>query len=300
MAAWKSSTVHLAALMFAALTAGLPVRARAPSLDDIVGRVATYAMGYGSQLGAVVAEEQYTQWIERVPGTATVPALGATRRVIRSDFVLIASGEGDTWVGLRDAFEVDGVPQRDREQRLLAVLTGGGEDAWGRAVRIANESARFNIGSTLITRNINVPTFVLQLLHGPNRTRFRFSLAKSPSGSARATEPAPGRGDTARVEIEYRERDRPTLVRQRNGADQPLRGTVSVNPETGGVWRTHLTWERGPGGAIDVTFGRAPAIDVLVPVRMFEAYSSAPAVIYGDATYSNFRRFVTSVRVVAP
>ena len=65
------------------LAAGPSLDARAPSVDDLVTRVAGYAMRYGSQLGAVVAEEEYTQWIERVPGTATVPGLGATRRAGR-------------------------------------------------------------------------------------------------------------------------------------------------------------------------------------------------------------------------
>jgi hypothetical protein len=51
---------------------------------------------------------------------------------------------------------------------------------------------------------------------------------------------------------------------------------------------------------VDVTFGRVAGIDMLVPVRMTEAYGNGLTTIHGEAAYSNFRRFETSVRVVVP
>ena len=295
-------TGHLAAAATAVVVIQLTLVAKAPSLDDVVQRLTAYVERYGPGLAAVVAEEHYTQWVESEPGTVRVPRIGVTRRVIRSDFVLTRLDGDEGWVAFRDAFEVDGTPLRDREERLVGLLSAGGDETWRRAAAIANESSRFNIGSNLITRNINVPTFALQLLSGRHRQRFTLSRSQTRARERTGDLPAAPRADgEGRWEIEFRERDRPTLVRQRSGGgDQPLRGTISVDPDGGEVWRTHLTWERGPGGYIDVTFARVPGFGVLVPVRMVEAYRNGPTTIRGEAMYSNFRRFETSSRVVQP
>ena len=289
----------VAALAMAAAISQTPRAAQKPSADAVLERVTAYVTRYNAALAEVVAEERYSQWAETEPGVAVVPGIGVTRRIIRSDIVITRLGDQDSWVALRDAFDVDGSPVRDRENRLAALLSRGGEQSWRRAAAIANESARFNVGNRVVARNINVPTFALQLLHGPNRSRFRFSLRTGTRGDAVVA------GGTAvategRVELEFRERERPTIVRQQSGGDQPLRGTILVDPQSGEVWKTHLTWERGPRGFIDVAFGQDPEVDILVPLRMLEAYRAGPTTINGDASYSNFRRFVTASRVVSP
>ena len=292
--------VRFTMLALTVLAVQMPRAADEPSLDQVVKRVAAYVTSYGPQLATIVAEENYKQWIETEPGTVVVPSLGRTRREIRSDFVLSRLGDGDTWVAFRDAFEVDGSPVRDREDRLVALLSTGTDQAWRQAAAIAKESARFNVGTRLIIRNINVPTFVIQLLQDGNRQRFRFSRVKLSDGGGANRTGAAADESARRWAIEYRERSRPTLVRQTTGGDQPLRGTMIVDAQTGEVWETNLTWERGPRGHISVTFGRVPDIDVLVPVRMVEQYRDAPTTIFGEASYSRFRRFSTSARVVTP
>jgi hypothetical protein len=295
----------LVSALFAVLAVQTP-NARAgdePSLDTVLKRVAAYVASYGPQFANIVAEERYSQWIETEPGTVMVPSLGRTRREIKSDFVLTLLGDGDTWVAFRDAFEVDGSPVRDRDDRLVDLLSRGGDQAWRQASALANESARFNIGTRLIARNINVPTFVIQLMQDRNRERFRFSRVKFSDGRDRSSS-----GDKApsavrdqgsrRWAIEYRERERPTLVRQVTGGDQPLRGTMIVDSETGEVLETSLTWERGPKGIIAVTFAHVPEVDLLVPMRMSEQYRDARTTILGEAVYSRFRRFTTSARVI--
>ena len=259
----------IGATLAVAAAVWMPVRAQTGSLDDVVKRLVAYSGGYGPQLADVVAEEYYTQQIETERGAFVVPPIAVTRRVIRSDYVLTQVADGETWVAFRDAFEVDGAPVRDRANRLAALLSRGGETALRQAAAIANESARFNIGSGLITRNINVPTFVIQLMRPESSGRFRFSRARSdtsreatgrsgaqagaaPGGAApTATAPAETASADGRPgmlwQVEFRERDRPTIVRRsRGGGDQPLRGTVSVDPGTGEIWASHLTWERGP------------------------------------------------------
>jgi len=44
-------------------------------------------------------------------------------------------------------------------------------------------------------------------------------------------------------------------VRRRDDEDQPVRGTVWVDPVSGDVWRTKLTWEEPPAGSIFVAVG---------------------------------------------
>jgi hypothetical protein len=291
-------TAPLLMAMIAATAVPMALASQAPSLGEVIKRVTVYAEHYGPRLASIVAEEHYTQWVERESGTAGDSSLGDERRVIRSDFVLTRPDDAE-WVAFRDAFEVDGLAVRGREDRLVALLSAGGDSAWQKAAAIANESARYNIGSGLITRNINVPTFPIQLLRSEHRERFGFSRPKQ-AGDGDSRLPATRADVPPRWEVEYRERRRPTIVRQRSGEDQPLRGTISVDPATGEVWASHLTWERGPGGHISVTYDRVPDVDTLVPVRMVEEYRAGRTVIRGEAVYSNFRRFRTSARVLSP
>jgi hypothetical protein len=284
---WRAIAVALVWLMtpHAAATAQSQ-----PSLKDVVNRLMAYVADYGSRLESIVAEEHYTQWTESTDAAIDGPGTPVgRRRVIRSDFALARLGGGATWVAYRDAFEVDGEPVRDREDRLAALLVAGGDDALRRAAALANESARFNVATNLVMRNVNVPTLVVQLLHPANRARFGFSKGREMESAGRAL-----------WEVEFRERDRPTLVRQQNGRDQPVRGAISVDPHTGEVWETRLTWERGPGGHITVTFGRMNGSDLIVPVKMVEHYRTGPTLIVGEASYSNFRQFRTAARVVTP
>jgi hypothetical protein len=97
-------------------------------------------------------------------------------RVLRSDYALTRAFDKDAWVGYRDTFEVDGRPVRDREDRLQRLLSS---DAPASAARIASESARFNLGNSIVTRNVNVPTLVLEMLQPRNQDRGARRPAKS-------------------------------------------------------------------------------------------------------------------------
>jgi hypothetical protein len=140
------------AFMLAWLT--LPAAAQTVRLRDVIARLDGYLQAYEERLANVVAEEEYRQWADHGPTTRR----SRTSRVLRSDFALTLTAEPNRWVGYRDTFDVDGVPVRDRDQRLQRLLSGG---EVGQAARIAEENARFNLGEGLITRNINIPTFAL-------------------------------------------------------------------------------------------------------------------------------------------
>lgn len=260
--------------------------AQAPSLDQVMARVTAYARDYGPRLSTVVSEERYRQEMDSLPaGSSPSPS---QQRTLRSDYVLTRVPATDDWVGYRDTFDMDGRPVREREERLLKILQGGGPRANAEAARIASENARYNLGSSTFVRNINIPTFALDLMHPRYRKQFSFKKAGEEMLSG-----------TRVWRIEYREREFDTIVHRQDGHDQPLRGFLWVDPLSGEVWRTALSWTSGPEGSITVTYGRTPVVDVLVPVRMAERYIDGAFALLGDATYSNYRRFETAGRLLS-
>ena len=256
------------------------VGAQTSRLGDVVARLDGYLQGYEDRLANIVAEETYRQWVER----GQMNRRSTTSRMLRSDFALTLASERNTWVGYRDTFEVDGAPVRDRDERLQRLLSSG---AVGQAARIADQNARFNLGEDLIARTINIPTFALEMMNP--RIRDRFSVRHT---GVDALDGRPG------WLIEFRERDRPTLVRTPAGRDQPSRLVALVDIQNGEVLSTVLTWERVEG-MIAVYYGRASGIPVPVPIRMAERYViRSGEIVGGEATYTNFRQFETSARII--
>ena len=80
--------------------------------------------------------------------------------------------------------------------------------------------------------------------------------------------------------------------------DQPSRVVALVDIQTGEVLQTVLTWERVEGSIV-VYYGHAANIPVPVPIRMAEQFvTQSGARVGGEATYTNFRQFQTSARIV--
>ena len=263
-------------------------------LEQVVSRLGEYLATYEHRLALVVAEERYRQSLDiapespvgNMPRDASVLPVGHQDRSLRSDYALTRAADKDAWVGYRDTFEVDGQPVRDRDDRLQRLLTGG---ATAGGARIAQESSRFNLGNTLVERNINVPTLVLEMLRPRNQSRFSFSKAGEETIAG-----------TVMWRVEFKERERPTFIRNTNGRDRPSRGALWIDPSSGEVWRTTLAWDSSPSGTITVNYGRVPIIEALVPLTMTERYRAGTATITGDAAYSNYRQFQTGARLVAP
>ena len=114
-----------------------------PALDaqeppDVLSRIRVYIDRFQHELPSLVAEEQYLQTL----------TIGTTEsdRVLRSDVLMISVPGTVGWVSFRDVFEVDGRQIRDREDRLLKLLQSPGADGLAQARKLAEESARFNMG----------------------------------------------------------------------------------------------------------------------------------------------------------
>jgi len=280
-----------------------------PSLDVLLAQAADNVAEFSDAFSNVVAEEHYTQ---QVTGAA---ATRVARRVLRSDVLLLKVGGPLEWRPYRDVFEVDGAPVRDRDDRLVALFQRPSASAFEQALRIARESARFNIG--LAGRTINTPMLTLLFLQRPLQPRFRFKLGKLDRGA----------GPDARI-VEFRETARPTIIRgllTGDSTDLPASGRFWIEEASGRVIKAEAEFAAfGMQAELVTTFRRDDGLDLDVPATMREVYrlqhsvedvgsvpreQGAPravqvteqTVITGTATYSNFRRFdVTSDVAIQP
>ena len=140
--------------------------ARDPALEDVLQRVGRYVANYGEQASLIIAVEHYEQKYQNAP------AGERPHRKLLAEFALFKTRDATGWVGFRDVIEVDGKPIPDRQDRLQALLRAGTPDVL-EARRIADESARFNIGPT--RRNFNEPTAALFFLLPASQARFAFT-----------------------------------------------------------------------------------------------------------------------------
>ena len=180
-----------------------------PDLPALLARATAYVAHYNTTLTSLVSEERYEQRFRRrsEPGVAeTIVA-----RTLLSDYLLVQVPRTDEWVPLRDVYSVDGSIVRNRTDRLLTLLMGPAPDAMTRAMRLRDESSRYNLGSGV--RDTNVPTFALQILRAENRPGFAFTF----KGRDRV-------GDTEVAVVEFVETERPTLIVGAQHEDVPAKG----------------------------------------------------------------------------
>ena len=265
-------------------TAALP--AQEPlTVDEVIARAAAYVEDFVEQLSTVVMEEDYRQTSYRNRGG------NATRTRLVSEFLLMrVQGIGE-WIGFRDVFEVNGRQIRDRQDRLATLFLGDATTALAQAQRIAQESARYNLGATGPT--FNVPTYALFFLHPSNTRRFRFEKA----GEGCADE------NTA-WDIRFEEIEYPTLTRGFEGISLPSHGRFCLDPLSGRVIETQLELYHPSAGvgrpATDamatVRFALEPRLNLWVPLEMRERYSERiGGSTSSTARYRNYRQFSVTV-----
>ena len=244
-----------------------------------LGRLFDYVEAYERQYSALVAEEDFRQ-------------KGSGQNVhLRSDFLLVKPEGSEEWTSFRDVYEVNGVPVRDREDRLRRLFLNPSSVAQAQLEAIRDESARHNIGP--FERTINVPLLPLKFLSRRNRDRFRFTLASD--------------GNEAGVRtwrVEYKELAGPTMVTDRERRDIFAHGWFLVDQMTGAIVESGLTLDRDYYQAtVVVRYRRDDVLGMWVPAEMKETYKMAQTTwsmspgtsfeteLEGVATYSKFRRF---------
>jgi hypothetical protein len=273
----------------ALLLAGPPPAAQEPSLKDVLKRSAAYVAAFRAQLSGIVAEETYRQ---EVNNTSRIGSGSPYVRTLRSDYLLVKPSDIERYVELRDVFEVDGTPVRDRLMRLEPLLI----DPRGglRVGEIIAASARYNIGS--VQRTMNTPLLALMFLDETYQGRFDFKhVAKgspvfSAAQSTSSNEAPVFRVSTEMWNVEYVERRRPTIIKALNGDNRPAKGRFWINPTNGSVLISELIVDGGGVIAtVTVSYQSEPLMGFLVPVEMRESYLRDPERITGRAEYGKFR-----------
>ena len=274
-------------MLIAGLCLALAASTADPSLKTVLGRAAGYVSDYHERFTALVAEERYLQ------RTGPVSRSGAgaieRERVLRSDYVIVRDFAGaNSWLGVRDVFEVDGEPVNADRTRLQSLLGDTTRPLASRVRALADLQAKYNLGD--LYRTINVPTLALEFLLPDRQPRFRF----------KHTGTTLFRGTSAWI-VTFEERDRPTIIRTPEGRDIKSSGTFWIDPATGAVLRSELRTGQTPGrplhSIILVSYSHNARFDMLLPDDMNELYLTGQTRIEGHATYTNFRRFETAVRI---
>lgn len=293
--------VPLALLLIAApagQSASLP-----PPLS-ILERVGEYVRRFENEFAIIISDEEYEQ--KDVVTDARGIVRSRAQRRLRSETLFAWLPEQQSWLTARNVLAVDGTAVPDSKARLDAALAEDGPDSRVRLRRLRDEGARFNIGR--IFRNFNDPTLVLQFLDPVFQPRFAFTML----GVERVN-------GVEAWKIAFAERSRPTLI-QTPTLDLASMGTVWIGRADGSVVRTSLTIKdvfTNTTAVLVVDYRLDAKLGLKVPARMTETYEQQALVNVAQpgapqnlvarreriecvATYSNYRRFETSGRLVAP
>ena len=160
-------------------------------------------------------------------------------RRLRSDVLLTKPPGGKRFLLFRDVFEVDGRVVRDRDQRLEQLFLTPSATTSTQALRILEESARYNLGD--IGRTVNTPTLALVFLDAQYRPRLMFERVDD--RVAEVVRGATVEGEqTARFTgtddlwvVAYTEIGRDTLFGNTNGGNLRARGRFWIEPVTGRI-----------------------------------------------------------------
>jgi len=291
------ATIVAACVLLAHANAAAPK----PSLRGMLQLVAARVQEFEQTFAQVIADEDYEQ-VQELDQTSN-------RRGMRSEVLSLWIPDARRWMWARNVTAVDGV-QVESATRLDEALADPSPDLLNRLTKIRDEGARFNIGG--VSRNFNDPTFTLMFFAAEVQPRFKFQLD--------GTDTVDG---VNAVRIKFWEQRRPTLVRD-GMKDAPASGFVWVGPADGTVLKTQLTLTLITGSElrrmfsnasqeletraqIEVDYQRDAGIQSWVPIRMREQYrrifspldlSRVLERVTCTATYSNFRRFQASARLV--
>lgn len=250
---------------------------------DLLDRAGRYVVGYESAFTILAMDQENVQWLERPvnpgtnlsrnnPGGGMVAPRHDSRRVLRSDYLLVQAGPGRGWVPFRDVLSLNGTEVQFSEDRLMRLFRSGDPNAFELASQIHEQSRKQDLGN--VTRTINIPVLGMMLVHPQVRERFTFKHDGDESLAGRYVE-----------RLSFRETARPTLIKTTNGKDLALTGRMWIEPTTGVVVRTEtIAADPIVRAQVTVTFRRDGELGIWVPERMEEYYKANIAL---DDIFSN-------------
>lgn len=265
-----------------------------PDLKTVIERAQNYVKAYEEQLGTLIGQEDYDQTAKWDSNTTVWSGIsrsgmrvGTQRRRMSSDF-LLSRIEGQ-WFGVRNVLTVDQQRIDGKPADFARILAQSPVSTAQQLEAITAANRRYNIGDFI--RTINVPTFPLKILHSSNVGRFIFE-----KGAEKKI------GNTTAWEIRFSEASHPTIIHDLNDNDQAQHGSLWIDSDTGIVLKTETRINARTGSVLGkvtliVTYKRSSKLNMLVPDTMEERYDTEFHRVDATATYSNFRRFETEVKL---
>ena len=222
-------------------------------LADLLARAADYHTSYKSRVSGASLEENYSL-TRLVAGRMETPI-----RFV-SDVVLLNVNGRIT--GLRDPFTVDNLRLRERESRIVNILTQPTLEGWKRAQAYAAEQ-NFRFLFDLILQ-LNDPAIALQFIAPDMQPKMTFKIEKQEK-----LDGVP----VVRVGFkENAEGGKGALLGTKGNA--VAAGRLWIDPATGAVLKTEL-WATSPNESVvnTVVYAKAADLDLWLPSKMTETYS---------------------------
>jgi hypothetical protein len=257
-----------------------------PELDSVLHRASDYVTQYEAALGNLIGTEEYVQNVAyKGVGTRYGMITKREQRRISSDFLIIQVGK--EWSALRKANRVDGSVVKETESFETAFDDSPASNT-KRLDQMKTDSTKYNIGGIL--REINLPTFALEVLRKAEVDRFSFEKA--------GTDRIDGVQAWA---VRFREMKGWTLVHGNPDEELFSHGTIWIEPDTGRIMKTEFMVENNFAkpeirGRIVVTYTMSKKLDMLIPSLMIEHYENDYNSIDCRADYLNFRQFEVDVK----
>jgi hypothetical protein len=281
------STAALAALLVAFTTAA--AGAESISRQQLLARLAASIATFQADFSLVIGTEASTQVLR----AGTDRSSTRTRTLVSEVFFLGADEQGRAMT-VRNVQRADGQAVPGNAQQIREALALPPQRRLEQLKALADASARYNLG--VLTRNFNDPTLALLFASKAFQPRFRFELH----------EPEELDGRTLH-RLAFTERSRPTVIRDgRTGRDIAASGNLWVD-DAGVVWRSEVRLEKGDTFArLQTVYDRDAKLGIMVPRRMNEDYryrdgaKQQMVFVSSEETYSDYRRFETSARIVTP
>jgi hypothetical protein len=274
-----------------------------PVLSGLLEKAAAYVDAFEKDFAVVLGDESYEQKVAvtRRPGRGQSVTSRENRKT-RAEILFAWVPSQQWWLVVRNVLLVDGRAVSGSTGTFTRVFDGRAPDPMSELRRIRTDSARFNLGD--IYRDFNDPTLAVQFLSSRNQERFQFALSTRTNGAGNGL-----------LDINFSERQQPRLLSGPNG-DLPVTGSFLIHAGDGTVVQSRLKLidaRSGTRAEIVVRYRPDQKLGRWIPARMQESYQQTVPEegplrrltileqrIECVASYSNFRRFETSARVLGP
>jgi hypothetical protein len=282
----KHTPVHLGLVVAAAaiLPAAI-VAQKGPSAPDLLTIEATYLTGYAEKLGAVAADEEFTQ-IDMGSGR-----MGTPRRVNSS--VVWLGLSGGSIDGFRDVVAIDRAPLRTKDDRLMALFQTPTSSSRDAAHQLTENAVTQYLDPNL--HALDQAMLALDFARAANQDRSTFKVEGTKTLKGAQV-----------VSLRFVEKKGQPLIPtpQKSAAA----GRLWVDPADGTVHQTELTLNGDSfSQKVTVTYAANAETSLWLPIEMYlQSEVSGPGAVdssgrgaagyggrqafEGRVTYTNFRR----------